>query len=69
MHLHVGMLGQEALNSLGLVCGEVVGDDVALTLFGLAIDHCRQEGHELFTGVSRGGGSDDFSGLGIQSGI
>src|SRR5262245_2559934 len=69
MQMHVRMPDQEILDTLGLVCREVVADDVNLFAAGLVSDDVGEEGHELGTGVPRRGLAQDLTGLGIESGV
>ena len=47
MQVHLGMIGQELCDPLGLMGREVVGDDVDLASLGLQRSKLAQEGHKL----------------------
>ena len=55
MQVHLGMIGQELCDPLGLMGREVVGDDVDLASLGLQRSKLAQEGHKLLGGMAGGG--------------
>ena len=63
------MIVEELLDSLGLVGGEVVEDDVDLLAGGLTGDEILEEGDEFLAGVVADGLAQNGSGLGVQGGV
>lgn len=63
------MVVEELLDSLGLVCGEVVENDVDFLVGRLTGDEIFEEGDELLTGVAADGLAQDFSGFGVERGV
>jgi hypothetical protein len=64
---HVGMLLKVVLHQVGLVSGEVVQDDMHLTLGALRRYNVLQEGDKLLAGVACRGLSDDLSSCGLSA--
>src|SRR5437588_6725454 len=67
--MNAGMSGEEFLDPLGLMGGEVVDDDVDLLSARLTNDEIGKEGDELFGGVARGRHANDFAASGVESGV
>src|SRR6218665_3372145 len=63
------MLTEERVNQLGLVCREVVDDDVNFLAARLMGHDLGEEGDELGRGMPRGGLAQHFTGLGIERGV
>src|SRR6218665_991150 len=63
------MLTEERVNQLGLVCREVVDDDVNFLAARLMGHDVGEEGDELGRGMPRGGLAQNFTGLGIEGGV
>src|SRR5258708_22308775 len=55
MQVHLGMIGQELCDPLGLMGREVVGDDVDLASLGVQRSKLAQEGHTLLGGMAAAG--------------
>src|SRR6218665_2545195 len=63
------MLTEERVNQRGLVCREVVDDDVDFLAARLMGHDVGEEGDELGRGMPRGGLAQHFAGLGIEGGV
>src|SRR6218665_1078560 len=63
------MLTEERVNQLGLVCREVVDDDVNFLAAPLMGHDVGEEGDELGRGMPRGGLAQHFTSLGIEGGV
>src|SRR6218665_427108 len=63
------MLTEERVNRLGLVCREVVDDDVNFLAARLMGHDVGEEGDELGRGMPRGGLAQHFTSLGIEGGV
>src|SRR6218665_1211798 len=61
------MLTEERVNQLGLVCREVVDDDVNFLAARLMGHDVGEEGAKLGRGMPRGGLAQHFTSLGIES--
>ena len=64
-----GMLLKKALDQIRFMSGEVVQDNVYIPIRGLRGHHFLQKRDKLWGGVSRGCLTDDFPGLGVESGV
>src|SRR6266478_662842 len=69
MQVHLGMIGQELCDPLGLMGREVVGDDVDLASLGLQRSKLAQEGHKLLGGMTGSGLSEDVATSGTERGV
>src|SRR6218665_2054013 len=63
------MLTEEPVNQRGLVCREVVDDDVNFLAARLMGHDASEEGGELGRGMPRGGLAQHFTSLGIEGGL
>ena len=66
MQLHVGVSLQELLNLVGLVCGQIIENDVNLLARLAAGDDLFEEADELRAGVSLGSLALHLSGLYVE---
>ena len=69
VQVHVGVVGQELRNALGLMRRKIVDDDVDFTTPAFERDELSQEGDELFSGVAGGGLTEDLAAFGVERGV
>src|SRR5260370_42631974 len=69
VQVHLGMIGQELRDPLGLMGREVVGDEVDLTTLGLQRNNLAHEGHKLLSGMSGSGLTQNLAAGGVERGI
>lgn len=69
VQVHVGMLGEEGLDLLGLVGREIVRDHMGLLAARLVEHDVGEKGHELGRGVRRSGLAQQLAGLGIEGSV
>src|SRR5678815_1151316 len=69
MQVNIGVCREELVDALGLVRGEVVGDDVDLLAAGLVDHDVGEKRHELSRGVPLRGLAQHLAGPGIESGV
>ncbi len=67
--MNVAVLSQKRVNPLGLMRRKIVGNDVDLFALGLIDHNVGQKGDEFGGGVPVSGLAQDFTGLGIESGV
>src|ERR1700693_2754593 len=69
VQVHLGMIGQELRDPLGLMGREVVGDEVDLTTSGLQRNNLAQEGHKLLGGMASSGLTQNLAAGGVDRGV
>lgn len=66
MNAHVGMASQKIRNCFGLMCTQVITDDVYRLLVGLTGEQVFQKCDELCTGVTGRSAANDLAAGGMQ---
>jgi hypothetical protein len=66
MNAHVGMASQKIRNCFGLMCAQVITDDVYRLLVGLTGEQVFQKCDELCTGVTGRSAANDLTAGGMQ---